>query len=99
MWEIPTLGGAPRRLVDSIGGGDVGKDGRLTCFRLNGSRTELISTSRDGGEIQVIAEMTDPGTTAIHAGRPTAGTSPTRPATAFAGTCLSGRPLAVPRVS
>ena len=61
IWVIPALGGSPRRLIDSIGGADVGKDGRLVCFRLNGDRTELVTTSRDGADVQVIGTMTDPG--------------------------------------
>ena len=60
IWEIPALGGAPRRLTDSIGAADVGKDGRLVCFRLNGGRTELVATSREAADVQVIANMTDP---------------------------------------
>jgi len=60
IWEIPALGGAPRRLVDSIGGADVAKDGRLVCFRLNGERIQLIAASRDGSDVQVIGDMAAP---------------------------------------
>ena len=34
IYRIPALGGSPQRVIDSIGGGDVSRDGRLVCFRL-----------------------------------------------------------------
>ncbi|HZB24524.1 MAG TPA: protein kinase, partial [Vicinamibacterales bacterium] len=41
IWEIPALGGAPRRIVDSVGGGDIAADGRIACFRLANGEFEL----------------------------------------------------------
>ena len=34
LWEIPALGGAARRVVDSMGEGDVSSDGGVAFFRL-----------------------------------------------------------------
>ena len=39
IWQIPALGGPPRRIIDSVGGGDVGPNGRIAVFRLAGSRS------------------------------------------------------------
>lgn len=61
VWSIPTLGGAPRRVIDSIGGADVGKDGRIACFRLKQDTVELVSAASDGSDVRVIAELDDPG--------------------------------------
>ena len=60
IWEIPALGGAPRRIIDSVGGGDVGRDGRIACFRATGGRVELVTVSADGTDVRVIAEFRDP---------------------------------------
>ncbi len=34
IWSIPALGGSPRRVMASIGGADVSRSGRVTCFSL-----------------------------------------------------------------
>ena len=60
IWEVPALGGAPRRVIDSIGGGDVGPDGRVACFRLAGRQVELVAASADGGDVRPIARFTEP---------------------------------------
>ncbi len=54
IWEVPALGGAPRRIVDSLGSGDVGADGRLAYFRLVNKRIELVAASRDGSDVRVV---------------------------------------------
>src|SRR4029077_13260063 len=54
IWEIPALGGAPRRVVDSIGGVDVGqKDGRLTLFRLAKQSIQLVTAPADGSRFDI----------------------------------------------
>jgi Tol biopolymer transport system component len=60
LWEIPALGGAPRRLMASVGGGDVGRDGGLAAFRLADGAIELITASRDGAEVRVVARFSEP---------------------------------------
>lgn len=60
IWEIPALGGAPRRIVDSVGGGDIGRDGRLTCFRSADGRVELITAAADGSDVRVLASFAEP---------------------------------------
>lgn len=57
LWEIPALGGAPRRIIDSLGGCDLAGDGRLACFRLASGETELVTASRDGGDIRIVARF------------------------------------------
>src|SRR5690606_11673600 len=49
IWEVPTLGGEPRRLTAALGGGDISPDGRLlAAFRFAGERIELATLTRDG---------------------------------------------------
>jgi eukaryotic-like serine/threonine-protein kinase len=56
IWRIPTLGGSPRHIMDSIGDADVSHSGRLTCFTLNSEKTELVSASLDGTDVHVVAQ-------------------------------------------
>jgi Tol biopolymer transport system component len=60
IWEIPALGGAPRRVIDSVGGGDVAADGRIASFRLVGEQIELVAASPDGVDVQMLARFDDP---------------------------------------
>ncbi len=60
VWAIPALGGPPRRVVDSIGGADVSRGGRLACFRMSGPHVELVSSTTDGADVRVVARFDDP---------------------------------------
>ena len=60
IWQIPALGGAPRRVIDSVGGGDMGQDGRIACFRLASDQIELVTASPDNADVRVIARFTEP---------------------------------------
>ncbi|HUE85116.1 MAG TPA: protein kinase [Vicinamibacterales bacterium] len=60
IWEIPALGGAPRRVIESVGGGDVGSDGRIACFRLAGGQVELVTAPADGSDVRVVARFAEP---------------------------------------
>ena len=55
IWSIPALGGSPRRITDSIGSADISKDGRLAYFRLMSGQVQLVSSSLDGTNVQLIA--------------------------------------------
>ncbi len=58
IWEISALGGAPRRIVSSLGGCDISHDGkRIACFRLAKSNVELVVVDRDGSNEKVIAPV------------------------------------------
>ncbi len=58
LWEIPALGGQPRRLANSLGGVDVSTaDGSLTFFRLAGKRIQLVVSPADGSSADVVAEF------------------------------------------
>ncbi len=57
LWQIPALGGAPRRVIDSVGGGDVGPGGRIAAFRLADKQTELMTASADGSDARTIARF------------------------------------------
>jgi serine/threonine protein kinase len=58
IWEIPALGGVPRRVVNSVGGADVSpKDGRLALFRLANERIQLVTAPMDGSRFDVVAEF------------------------------------------
>jgi eukaryotic-like serine/threonine-protein kinase len=60
IWEISALGGAPRRVVYSLGGGDISRDGRrVAAFQLHEGQTELVTVARDGSGIERIAQMAD----------------------------------------
>lgn len=55
IWSIPALGGSPRRVIDSIGGGDINRAGRLTFFRLEKGGVQLVTTSLDGTDVHLVA--------------------------------------------
>jgi serine/threonine protein kinase len=59
IWEVPTFGGVPRRVVDSVGGTDVSPtDGRLALFRLAKEGIQLVTTSEDGSRFDLVAQFT-----------------------------------------
>lgn len=55
IWSVPALGGSPRRVIESMGGADVSRDGRLTCFRLVDGHVQLVTSSLDGTDVRVLA--------------------------------------------
>ena len=56
LWEVSALGGVPRPLVSSTGGGDCSHDGRrVVMFQDRDERAELIALWRDEGRIERIA--------------------------------------------
>ncbi|HYN07748.1 MAG TPA: protein kinase [Vicinamibacterales bacterium] len=57
IYKIPTLGGLSQRLIASIGGGDVSRSGRLTCFRLENQRIQLVTSALDGSDVQPVATL------------------------------------------
>jgi eukaryotic-like serine/threonine-protein kinase len=58
IWEIPALGGQPRRVVDSVGGADVSPiDGRLAHFRLAKGGIQLVTAQTDGSRFDVVADF------------------------------------------
>jgi eukaryotic-like serine/threonine-protein kinase len=58
IWEIPTLGGVPRRVVNSVGCADVSlADGRLVLFRLAKEGIQLGIASPDVSRFDVVAEF------------------------------------------
>jgi Tol biopolymer transport system component len=59
LYEIPALGGgAPRRLVDSMGAGDVrASDGALAYFRLSAATIQLVTSPLDGSSVKVVAQF------------------------------------------
>lgn len=60
IWEIPALGGAAKRIIDSVGGGDVSSEGRVAAFRLTDGRIELVTTGLDGADLVVVARLDEP---------------------------------------
>jgi Tol biopolymer transport system component len=57
IFKIPALGGAAQRVIASIGGGDVNRDGRVACFRLENQRIQLVTSTLQGSDIKVVAEL------------------------------------------
>src|SRR5262249_9584917 len=58
IWEIPALGGVPRRVVNSLGGADVSPtNGRLALFRLAKEGIELVTAPTDGSGFAVVTKF------------------------------------------
>ncbi|HTS29666.1 MAG TPA: hypothetical protein VMH81_27535 [Bryobacteraceae bacterium] len=58
IWEIPALGGPPRRIAASLGPGDCSHDGkRIALFRSENGKTELASLERQGSEVHLLTEV------------------------------------------
>jgi len=63
IWEIPALGGTPRRLVNALGPGDLSHDGtRIAFFRFHDGASELVVASREQLDLRVVAKV-PPGAT------------------------------------
>ena len=58
LWEMPALGGPPRRIASALGGGDCSHDGKLIAvFRSADGRSELVTVERRGSEIRRVATV------------------------------------------
>jgi Tol biopolymer transport system component len=58
LWEVPALGGSPRRITDAISGGDFSPDGQsITFFRAGNGVIELAVAARDGSGARAIAPL------------------------------------------
>jgi len=61
VFEIPALGGAPRRIASSLGGADVSHEGtRIAFLRFEDGRFELAISARDGSAAKAVARF-EPG--------------------------------------
>jgi serine/threonine protein kinase len=54
LWVVPALGGSSRRLMASTSGADVSRTGRLTCFRLEQGKLQLVTAAPDGSDVRVV---------------------------------------------
>jgi eukaryotic-like serine/threonine-protein kinase len=58
VWEVPALGGEPRRLLESLGEIDASHDGKsLAFFRLQDGQIQLVRSDREGGNTRVLAHF------------------------------------------
>ena len=58
IFEIPALGGVPRRLASSVGCADASPtDGRLALFRLSKQGIQLVTTPADASQFDVVCEF------------------------------------------
>jgi Tol biopolymer transport system component len=58
LWEVPALGGTPRRIGDGIGAADISHDGaKLAFFRFEAGRVELAVAARDGSAVRPVAQL------------------------------------------
>jgi len=57
IYKIPALGGPSQRVMASIGGGDISRSGRLACFRLENGRIQLVTSTLEGSDVQVVATL------------------------------------------
>lgn len=55
LWEVPALGGPPRRVVDSVGAADVSVDRRLAFFQLTNQSLRLVTAPLDAATVSVVA--------------------------------------------
>jgi eukaryotic-like serine/threonine-protein kinase len=56
VWQIPALGGTPRRILDSLGCADINQtDRRLAFFRLTREGIQLVTGPADGSKFEVLA--------------------------------------------
>ena len=100
IWEIPALGGVPRRVVNSVSEADVSPtSGRLALFRLAREGIQLVTAPTDGSRFDVVADVGAAMTTCIPAGRRTAAGLPFSGETASGSTSSWRRPLAAHRAS
>jgi Tol biopolymer transport system component len=57
LWELPALGGAPRRLTSSLSDCEVSHDGqKLAFFQLNHRQVQLVVTDRNGAGAKAILQ-------------------------------------------
>ena len=58
LWEVSALGGAARRIVDSVADADVSHDGsRLAYVRSADGRLELVTADRNSANVKVIVRL------------------------------------------
>jgi eukaryotic-like serine/threonine-protein kinase len=58
IWEVPSLGGSPRRLSPALSGADASHNGKnLAFFRLNNQQVELVVTDRDGRNERLVGRF------------------------------------------
>lgn len=58
IYEIPALGGSPRKLATGSTGGDISHDGkRIAYFRRQDNSFDLVIADRDGGNPRVLASL------------------------------------------
>lgn len=58
IWEIPALGGTPRRIASALGGGDLSHDGKkVALFRSEDGRTELVTVGLHDSRLHHVAEI------------------------------------------
>lgn len=58
LWEVPALGGSPRRITEAVSGADISHDGRrIAFFRGDSSGIALTVTGRDGSNPQVVVRL------------------------------------------
>ena len=60
IYEIPALGGSPRRLASSFTGGDISHDGkRIAYFREDNNKVQLVIAERNGANPRVLASLAE----------------------------------------
>jgi serine/threonine protein kinase/WD40 repeat protein len=58
LWEVSALGGLPRPIVGSMGGGDISHDGRrIALLRSDEGRAVLTTVARNGSDPQPVAHV------------------------------------------
>ena len=56
LWEISALGGIPRPIVSSLGGGEISHEGRrIALVKAHQGRVMVVTVSRDGSDLRAVA--------------------------------------------
>jgi serine/threonine protein kinase len=58
LWEVSALGGLPRPIINSLGGGDISHDGRrIALMKAHEGRVAIVTVARDGSELQPVTAV------------------------------------------
>jgi eukaryotic-like serine/threonine-protein kinase len=58
LWEVSALGGVPRPIANSLGGGDISHDGsRIALVRVSEERLMIVTVARDGSDPRAVAPV------------------------------------------
>ena len=70
IWEVPALGGEPRRIASALSSGDISHDGRrIALFRFEETQMALVVVNRDGSGPDYVRPLPLRAASSTRAGR------------------------------